>query len=210
MVSFTNETNKIILKTWVYFLLKIKALFFEVRRPVCLQLKLRLHINITESNQTYCTVQRISDRSPTESCCWMMITLQQTQSHKSTYSIRSWQFAGLTAKRQPMCHHHSLWFMLSCLPQTHWAPCLISLPASGLYRFILLPSLVIFLCSHTVFHFAEFQGYYCFVTFNCIFIVLFKVTLINTALIIFNLSSILSPNNVHFEIRCCQNLWYSN
>lgn len=43
-----------------------------------------------------------------------------------------------------MNHHRSSWFMPQCLPQTHQAPCLISLPASGLYRFILLPSIVIF------------------------------------------------------------------
>lgn len=95
------------------------------------------------------------------SCCWMMIPLRHTQSHKSTCSIRSWQSAGLTAKRPPMCHHHSLCFMLSCLPQSLSAPCLISRLASGLHRFILLPPLVFFF-GHTIFHFAAFHCHYSF------------------------------------------------
>lgn len=72
-------------------------------------------------------------------CCWLMISLQQTQTHKSPWSIRGWQYAGLTAERPPVCRHHSLWFMLSWLPQPHWTPCVVS--ASGTSRFVLLLSL---------------------------------------------------------------------
>lgn len=138
--------------------------------------------------------------------CWVMIPLQHTQSRKSTCSIRSWQFAGLTAKRPPMCHHHSAWFMPSCLPQSHWAPCLISLPASGLERFILLPSLVIFF----VILFSALLSFMVIIAFSyhiqqCgVFLFIFRhfglffgpfqVRLTNVGLTIFNLSSTLSLN----------------
>lgn len=89
--------------------------------------------------------------------------LQHNHSSRSTFSISSWQFAGLTANRPLVCHHHSLWFMLSCLPRTHQASCLISLSASGLERFISLPLLlVVFVVVYAFLHFAEVHSHYGF------------------------------------------------
>lgn len=100
------------------------------------------------------SVQCSFDKSSTESCCrcsrcWMMVSLQHTQSCNATFSIRSRQFSGLKRKRPLVCHHPSWWFMLSCLPQSRSAPCLISLSASGPLSFLLLPWPVIFV--HSVF-----------------------------------------------------------
>lgn len=107
--------------------------------------------------------------------------IRHTQSYKSTFSIRSWQFAGLIAERPLMCNHHSLCFMLSCLPQSHWAPCLIWLSASGLWGFILLPSLVVFcsvcfpLCwAHFSFLFSHFAVWVHFSFFSTCLLSLFK------------------------------------
>lgn len=88
-------------------------------------------------------VQYSFDKSSTESCCrcsrcWMMASLKHTKSYDATFSVSSRHFSGLKTKRPLVLHHPSWWFMLWCLPQSRSTPCLISLSASGLHRFILL------------------------------------------------------------------------
>lgn len=97
---------------------------------------------------------------PQRRCCWMMVPLKHTHSYTWSFPIRSWQSAGLTAKRPLKCHHHSLWSMLSCLPQSRRASCLISLSASGILDLFYYPCFSFFI--HSVLHCAEFHGHYSF------------------------------------------------
>lgn len=151
-------------------------------------------------------------------CCWVMIPITshpEPQEHLFNKSLTGCRTYSREATYVPSS-------LLMVYASMFIPVCLISLSASGLPRFILLPPLVILL-SHC-FPLCWVSWSLCFLLSHsavylhfCFFFVPFYARLINPALVIFNISSILSQNNVcflihwsTFSIYCCQNLQYIN